>query len=747
MKRLALIIAAAAACSGPATSTAPATAPTPAPDRRVANLRAFAVLFGYVKYFHPSDEAAATDWNRFAVLGARRVVDAGSRDELAAALRGLFEPIAPSVQIFATDAPPAAVEPAVPSHGFVPVRWQHQGDGVDTRLPGPYASARTHRPASLEEATQDCIVRDVDAKLVAGKQLRVRARARGATIAPGSAHLYIGWTPSNDNTSDYYSDALVLSDDWRPVEFTRTVPAAPTEVGIGVCFHYAGEVLVDDIAVALNDGTAWQEMTLDNLGFESGTDGWQLSRSGFDLGVVDGGAGGSAHAFRLRSPPDRAPGALFAHDLEPGATAEVALGDGLAARVPLVVWSNPEHTVPVGNPDALAEALAAVTPDDLADPAVRAGAAIVAWNALEHFFPYFDVVAVDWNAELDRALAAMLAATEGEGAAVALEHLVAALGDGHGGVGHDALRSLRGTGPIIVDVVEDQLVVTATDHADVRVGDVITHVDGHPAAAWRTAQMERLSGSPQWKRYLASQLIQRGALGSTVRVTLEHADGTTATVALTRERRTSPLTDRPDAEVRAVSDGIWYVDLNAAEVPLIRKHLPELAAAKGVVFDLRGYPRGNHFVLNHLLSERDDHKWMFVAHHARPGADGVVGWYESGWEMEPATPHIGGKVVFLTNAHAISYAESVMGFVDGYELADIVGSPTAGANGNVLMADLPGAFTVRWTGMKVLRHDGSQLFGLGIPPTHPVAPTIAGIRAGRDELLDHAVELIEQAQP
>ena len=36
-------------------------------------LEAFARLYGCVRYFHPGDEAAALDWDRFAVLGAGRL--------------------------------------------------------------------------------------------------------------------------------------------------------------------------------------------------------------------------------------------------------------------------------------------------------------------------------------------------------------------------------------------------------------------------------------------------------------------------------------------------------------------------------------------------------------------------------------------------------------------------------------------------------------------------------------------------
>jgi hypothetical protein len=36
-------------------------------------MMAYAKLFGYIRHFHPSDEAARTDWNQFAIDGVRGV--------------------------------------------------------------------------------------------------------------------------------------------------------------------------------------------------------------------------------------------------------------------------------------------------------------------------------------------------------------------------------------------------------------------------------------------------------------------------------------------------------------------------------------------------------------------------------------------------------------------------------------------------------------------------------------------------
>ena len=82
-----------------------------------------------------------------------------------------------------------------------------------------------------------------------------------------------------------------------------------------------------------------------------------------------------------------------------------------------------------------------------------------------------------------------------------------------------------------------------------------------------------------------------------------------------------------------------------------------------------------------------------------------------------------------------------MGIVEHYGLGEIVGQPTAGANGNVNPFTLPGAYRLAWTGMRVVKHDGSQHHLVGIRPTVPVRRTLEGVRAGRDEFLEEALEL------
>jgi C-terminal processing protease CtpA/Prc len=190
--------------------------------------------------------------------------------------------------------------------------------------------------------------------------------------------------------------------------------------------------------------------------------------------------------------------------------------------------------------------------------------------------------------------------------------------------------------------------------------------------------------------------------------------------------------------------GIVYFDLNGAKNDALGEVFERLESAKGIVFDVRGYPADAAMkLLVHLHDGRTASARWNVPVVTLPDREGWS-WHESAWDLPPDKRQLTAKIAFLTDGRAISYAESILGIVEHYKLGEIVGGATAGTNGNVNPFDLPGGYRVSWTGMKVLKHDGSQHHGVGIRPTVPVEPTPAGIAAGRDEVLEKAVQVLEK---
>jgi C-terminal processing protease CtpA/Prc len=190
------------------------------------------------------------------------------------------------------------------------------------------------------------------------------------------------------------------------------------------------------------------------------------------------------------------------------------------------------------------------------------------------------------------------------------------------------------------------------------------------------------------------------------------------------------------------------VDLDRVTPAQLEAALPSLEGASGLVFDLRGYPDGlNPFTFfSHLFREPGASAQWHIPIVTRPDDPGQRFDARDRWELRPAAPYLAAPRVFITDGRAISFAESMMGIVEAYRLGEIVGQPTAGTNGNVNPFELSGGYSIGWTGMRVLKHDGSRHHGVGILPTVPVQRTRAGVAAGRDELLERAIEVVGQAQ-
>lgn len=237
----------------------------------------------------------------------------------------------------------------------------------------------------------------------------------------------------------------------------------------------------------------------------------------------------------------------------------------------------------------------------------------------------------------------------------------------------------------------------------------------------------------------------RGPEGTLVELTISHAGGAPSRVSLNRSNVAALKEKRPKA-IEEVKLGIWYVDLDGGRANMedFKKALKDLSSAQGVIFDMRGYPNDVAMdALPRIASVPITSALWNVPKVVKPDHLGSE-FIQSRWPLrDPQVPKFRGKIAFITDGEAISYAESVMGMVENYKLGAIVGEATAGTNGNINPFMVPGNYTLIFTGMKVLKHDGSQHHGVGIQPTVPVKRTVAGIAAGKDELLEKAIEVVK----
>ena len=110
--------------------------------------------------------------------------------------------------------------------------------------------------------------------------------------------------------------------------------------------------------------------------------------------------------------------------------------------------------------------------------------------------------------------------------------------------------------------------------------------------------------------------------------------------------------------------------------------------------------------------------------------------------LNPQPPHYAGKIIVLVEENTQSAAEYAAMAFRTAPGAFVLGSTTAGADGNVSEIPLPGGFSTWISGIGVFYPDKRPTRSIGIIPDVVVNPTLAGIRAGRDEVLEEALRQI-----
>jgi len=380
------------------------------------------------------------------------------------------------------------------------------------------------------------------------------------------------------------------------------------------------------------------------------------------------------------------------------------------------------------------------------------------WNIIEYWFPYRDVVPEDWDKVLIDSLPKVALAKNSEAYQLAMMELIARVHDTHANL-WSSIRVRPPTGacqlPINVRYIENVPVITGYagpvgETSELKVGDVITELDGVAVAKlvdqWKPYYAA--SNEPTRLRDIAMQMT-RGECGKT-RIGIRRNN---SAMEISAERvPMKDLTgiaythDVPGETFRLLSKDVAYLKLSTVKQDQAAKYIESAAGTKGLIVDIRNYP--SEFMVFALGSLFVDQKTDFVrftqADLSNPGAF----YWHAPLSLEPQQPHYPGKVVILVDEVTQSSAEYTTMAFRSSPRATVIGSTTAGADGNVSPIPLPGGFRSMISGISVFYPDKKPTQRVGMIPNREVKPTIAGIRAGRDEVLEAAIrDIVGQDVP
>jgi len=384
------------------------------------------------------------------------------------------------------------------------------------------------------------------------------------------------------------------------------------------------------------------------------------------------------------------------------------------------------------------------------------------WNMIEYYFPYKHLIEKDWEQVLTEHIETFINAKNELEYEIAALKLIGEVQDTHANLwgGKNKILDEKGTyyPPVHTIIVEGKLVVTDfyTDNVKensamskfvgLNIGDVITTIDG---IATDKLIAERLPFYPASNystklRDIAPELLRSNK--SAIDVTfVRNNKSKTIKLSLFENNELSRFflyrKEKDSKSFKLLDDNIGYITLKnikKEDISVIKK---EFINTKGIIIDIRNYPAtfvpfslGSYFI-----SETTPFVKFTIANIHNPGEFT----FTPPLEIPKPKDSYNGKLVILVNEITQSSAEyTSMAFKAGNN-ATIIGSTTAGADGNVSTIHLPGNLRTMISGIGVYYPDGTETQKVGIVPDIKLTPTIKGIKAGKDELLEKAIDVIK----
>ncbi len=392
------------------------------------------------------------------------------------------------------------------------------------------------------------------------------------------------------------------------------------------------------------------------------------------------------------------------------------------------------------------------------DPGYQILALFRLWNIVEYWAPNRDVVGENWNDVLTKFIPRVALAQDKDSYVRAMLALIAEIHDTHANLWSSLnLRPPLGACrlPVNVRFVGRAAIITGYTSADpgnasgLQRGDEIAAIDGVPVSQlvkqWTPLYAD--SNDAARLRDMAATLTNGNCGPVKIDVRRNAVSTTVAASRLSYSQAGSPAFthDLPGPTFRLLSKDIAYLKLSSVKIADVPGYIDQAQGTKALIVDIRNYP--SEYVVfalgSFLVRQPTPFAEFSLADLSNPGA-----FHLGPTEMLTPVGHsYDGRVVVLVDEASQSQAEYTAMALRATPHAIVVGSTTAGADGDVSEIFLPGGLRTMISGLGVFYPDGQPTQRIGIHIDVEAHPTIAGLSAGRDEVLETAIHQILPSLP
>ena len=379
------------------------------------------------------------------------------------------------------------------------------------------------------------------------------------------------------------------------------------------------------------------------------------------------------------------------------------------------------------------------------------------WNMIQYFFPYKHLTDKDWNEVLKEYITVFISAYDEVEYELAILQLIGEIGDSHAFFisNRNEVEMLKGHNhpPFRIQFIEKKAVVTdyynsiLKESAGLEIGDEITHINGKTIEYMLDSLKKYYPASNEAARLrdISENLLRSGSNSINIQY-ISSGQSKKKRLELYFSRDINMNSGRWYEVIKSgkcyklIDGNIGYITLakiKNEDIPVIKETFKN---TKGIIIDIRNYPSafvpfslGSYFV-----SEKTPFVKFTKGNINNPGEFN----FTPNEEIPTSGETYKGKLVVIVNEISQSMAEyTSMAFRAG-DNTTIIGSTTAGADGNISSISFPGGLSTNISGIGIYYPDGRETQRIGIVPDIKIEPTIEGIKRGKDEVLEKAIEVI-----
>lgn len=377
------------------------------------------------------------------------------------------------------------------------------------------------------------------------------------------------------------------------------------------------------------------------------------------------------------------------------------------------------------------------------------------WNLVEYFFPYKYVMDQKWDVTLEKTIPLVLESKNEDDFYTVIRKMTVKLNDSHVEFAiykHGQFNADKRYFPADCKIIDNKMVVTEilgdslAQAGGIKIGSVITKVNDKTIKELITEYGDLYSASNE--PVLLDKVVRKILSTNSDNVNVEFLeDGKYITKAMTwfnyhdsHRNEFKKGAKKKKEKFKVLDQNIGYVDMGVLKSANVPAMIDALKSTKAIVFDMRNYPNGTYDDVANFLNANEQKFAIYT--YPDFSYPGKFKWTKGSTCGSENKDHYKGKVVVLLNEESMSQAEWTAMCFQTAGNTTIIGSQTAGADGNVTELDFK-EFHTRYSGIGVYYPDKRETQRIGIVPDIEVKPTIKGIQEGKDEVLDRALLFVE----